>query len=478
MAPPSPSKLQAERSSVKVSVSTLALDLPPPTAAAGQRPRPAASQRARHTAHARSPARPGCAHADCQTDPSLLEPLEAPEAEAAAQTDATLPPPRLPAPPPLPPAGTDVSTQVSEDDLFDFERDAVPAVRAMAAAALQSAVAEAEGEARLEALRRRRRELEEVRCCSLMPVCFPCGCSRLVQPTHGVVTARQAAERPAPAPGPCTVLSRTPLMLCPSAPLPLPVLQAADREQQEVQMLEEAALRRAAERERLQQEAERLTAAAPAPAAQLGGGTGVESTAQQPAAPVLLDMTAEQAVAAGCGGEASVGAEGDAAAGSGPAAAEEPATTPGSSFVEESMAEPAAVGLEGSTCASGDGETAAANSTAASPVQEPAAGAPAEDGAGQEGEAAAPASASEAKMASAPAGGSWVLDGAGEGEAASAPALDTAALEQEARPVLDNARQGEAASAPTLDTSTAGLDQAAQGEPLTHESGGATAGEA
>ncbi|PRW60338.1 radial spoke 3 [Chlorella sorokiniana] len=228
MAPsPSPSKLAAERSSVKVSVSTLALDLPPPSApraaAAASPPRRAAAAHTRLTAALAAT----CAHADCQTDPSLLEPLEAPEAEAAVQTDAPLPPPQLPARPPLP-AGVDAGTQVAEEDLFDFDRDVAPVVRAMVATALQRAVVEAEGHERLAALRRRRHELEE----------------------------------------------------------------AAQREQQQVLLLEEAAHHRIAEREKQQQEAALLAAAAapasPATtASRRGSAEGVEGPAQQPAASTI-----------------------------------------------------------------------------------------------------------------------------------------------------------------------------------------------
>lgn len=154
MAPsPSPSKLGAERSSVKVSVSTLTLDLPPLAAAPPRRAVPSRQRAAAAPSPSCSlPAR-ACAHADCQTDPSLLELLEAPEADAAAQTDGSLPPLPLPAPPPPPPAGTDASTQVTDEDVFEFE--IAPLVRAMVAGALQRAVVKAEEQ---EA------QSEEVRC--------------------------------------------------------------------------------------------------------------------------------------------------------------------------------------------------------------------------------------------------------------------------------------------------------------------------
>ena len=220
--PPSPSKLGAERISVNVSVSTLALELPVPAA---RRTSAAASRPSRTpAAHARpATLTPGQAHADCQTDPSLLEPLQSPEAEAAVQTDTSLQPlPPLPAalPPPLPaalppprppPAGVDASSQVTEDELLDFDRDVAPVVHAMVATALQRALVEAEARERLEALHRRRRELEEVRLVPRVPVVVgaddlfgrPCGarhilasCTAPPQPCH----AASAPAMPSPLP--------------------------------------------------------------------------------------------------------------------------------------------------------------------------------------------------------------------------------------------------------------------------------------
>jgi hypothetical protein len=52
---------------------------------------------------------------------------------------------------------------VAPADLFDWQRDGAPLVEAMVGGALERAAAEAEQELRLEALQRRRRELEEVR---------------------------------------------------------------------------------------------------------------------------------------------------------------------------------------------------------------------------------------------------------------------------------------------------------------------------
>lgn len=60
------------------------------------------------------------------------------------------------------PSGKDASTQVSPEELFDFERDAAPAVRDLVAAALQAVEVEAAEGLRLEALCRRR-QLQEVR---------------------------------------------------------------------------------------------------------------------------------------------------------------------------------------------------------------------------------------------------------------------------------------------------------------------------
>lgn len=125
------------------------------------------SQRwARPQARGGRPATPppvvGRQHGDCQTDAAILEALAFPaETIAGTQTDAT---PATQAPrPPAQPLGQDhASTQVNPAELFDFERDAGPMVQVLVQQALDAAAVEAAEGLRLEALRRRRRELEQV----------------------------------------------------------------------------------------------------------------------------------------------------------------------------------------------------------------------------------------------------------------------------------------------------------------------------
>lgn len=81
------------------------------------------------------------------------------EASCSTQTNsarAPLPPPRA-VPVPL---VCDSGTQVSQANLCDWEADAVPASEQLA----EQAQAEVAEEQRVEALRRRMREVEEVRC--------------------------------------------------------------------------------------------------------------------------------------------------------------------------------------------------------------------------------------------------------------------------------------------------------------------------
>lgn len=125
-----------------------------PCSPTGQRPRPV------RVCPGTPPAVAGRQHGDCQT--AILEALAfPPEGVASTQTEADPPAPlqRLREAP----DGEDASTQVSPEDLFDFERDAAPAVRDLVAAALQEVELEAGEGLRLDALRRRRRQLEEVR---------------------------------------------------------------------------------------------------------------------------------------------------------------------------------------------------------------------------------------------------------------------------------------------------------------------------
>ncbi|KAL4447496.1 hypothetical protein ABPG75_004715 [Micractinium tetrahymenae] len=158
-----------------LSVCTLSFDVPPPaergragsgTASASSSPRSPLARRPRPTGGrpggrpATPPPIAGRQHGDCQTEAAVLEALALPpEGATGTQTDAE--PAVQPARPQRPPPGEDASTQVSPQELFDFDRDAAPAVRGLVAAALQAAELEAAEALRLEALRRRRLELEE-----------------------------------------------------------------------------------------------------------------------------------------------------------------------------------------------------------------------------------------------------------------------------------------------------------------------------
>ncbi|PSC75094.1 adenine nucleotide alpha hydrolase [Micractinium conductrix] len=120
-----------------------------PTGGSGARRLP------RGSPSASSAGRPAAA---CQVEVEVLEALALPPAAVATQTD---PAPAAPAVLVEAPSGADAATQVTPDELFDWQRDAAPAVAMLVSQALAAAALEAGEALRLEALQRRRRELEE-----------------------------------------------------------------------------------------------------------------------------------------------------------------------------------------------------------------------------------------------------------------------------------------------------------------------------
>lgn len=101
--------------------------------------------------------------ADTQTDAALLKELEEPLQSAATQTDAALLGAPTTARAPPPPPAADASTQVTEAELPDLDRDATPTADATVQDAPERAGVQAHSAARMEALEAQGREQEEVR---------------------------------------------------------------------------------------------------------------------------------------------------------------------------------------------------------------------------------------------------------------------------------------------------------------------------
>ncbi|TPX45283.1 hypothetical protein SeMB42_g00001 [Synchytrium endobioticum] len=109
----------------------------------------------------------GRRHVDVQTDVYLEELSDkVPEADAAAQTDAFLD--RPPSPLYIPQkSGTDVSTQILDGELFDFDVEVAPILEVLVGKTLEQALMEVAEEDELESLKKHQAEYESRRAAEL-----------------------------------------------------------------------------------------------------------------------------------------------------------------------------------------------------------------------------------------------------------------------------------------------------------------------